>query len=544
MEPISAVKKIVFIGMPGSGKTAFGKFVAEKLKVPFIDSDMLVEETVGKDISDIFSGEGEKKFRNIEKDVIYKASLIENVVISTGGGAWLSKENQKKLKKDSIIIYLYCEPEEICKRLKNSEEKRPLLNDNFNNLKELFTRRHKIYQEADYILNTTEKSMDELWFELYSNLKFNLEKSFEISKKSIAVRTSQKSYQIIIGKEIISSIGNKLKQIYKGNKPRILIVANPYTKAMFANSLINSLNENGFTASLYLLPEGEENKSLLQAEKAYKFMVNKGFDRGDLIVGLGGGVIGDFAGFIAATYMRGLAVFQIPTTLLAQVDASIGGKTAVNLSEGKNLVGVFHQPEEVLIDINVLRHLSNYQYRQGIAECIKYGILGDKELFVFFEENIRSILDRDVRKLQYIIAKCCKIKADIVSEDEKEKGLRAVLNLGHTIGHALEASVGYGNLGHGDAVALGMRAEAYIGTQLGITDPNLLESLNRLLDCFNFPSDLDFSLDKVMALIKSDKKRVRGKARFVIPTYLGSVKIIDNVNDDLVIKAFQYIGDR
>jgi 3-dehydroquinate synthase len=531
--------------MPGSGKTALGKYAAEKLQVPFIDSDEVIKETTGKSISDFFMKEGEERFRSIERDIIYKASLIRNVVISTGGGAWHFKENQKNLKKDSIIIYLYCDLEEIWNRLQKDEEERPLLKNNYNNLKDLFTKRHEVYKEADYVLNTTKKSFEELWAELSSTIKLDLEKeSFELSKKYITVKTSQNKYQVIIGDKLISSIGNILNNKYKNTKPRILIVTNPYIKALFGSCLINSLNENDFETCLYLLPEGEQNKSLYQAEKAYSFLVKNGFDRGDLIVGLGGGVIGDFAGFIAATYMRGLAVVQIPTTLLAQVDASIGGKTAVNLTEGKNLVGVFHQPEEVLIDINAIRHLSDYHYRQGIAECIKYGVLGDKNLFIYFEENAGSILNRDMRKLQDIAAWCCKIKADIVAKDEKEKGLRAVLNLGHTIGHALEASAGYGNLGHGDAVALGMRAEAYMGTHLDITDKYFLQRLNKLLDYFSFPSYVDFSLKKAVKFIKNDKKRIRGKARFVIPTCLGDVKIIDNIKEDLIVKVFKYIGDR
>lgn len=289
----------------------------------------------------------------------------------------------------------------------------------------------------------------------------------------------------------------------------------------------------------YQLKPGEPSKSAEEAQTIWSAMLKSGIDRSSSVIAVGGGVTGDLAGFVAATYMRGLRFIQVPTTLLAQVDSSVGGKTGINLPLAKNSVGSFWQPQAVLIDPLVLTTLADSQYTSGLAEVVKYGVIMDEEFFTFLETNVTAINQKDMPALTSLIRRCCELKAQVVAEDEREtSGRRAILNYGHTFGHAIESVFGYGTWLHGHAVALGMHAAAHLARQLGRVDDGFINRQHHLLTALNietgFPKDEHTALYEAM---QHDKKAVGGDIRFVLPDRIGNVELVGNVEKDLVLKA-------
>lgn len=538
---------LVLIGLPGSGKTALGETIAEKLSLPFLDTDNIVEKTAGERIPEIFANQGEAGFREIEREVIVKTGEIKNIVISSGGGAWLNLENRSNLKKNGITVYLECQLEEIWERLKNSPESRPLLTEDFESLKKLFHQRDAEYKKADLVVDTTGKDLESLSLEIIEKTGIEKKNISCVSLEQFSINMpGDSSYDVLIGNEVIYSLPELLEKRFcgtNGKKPRLFIITNPYVKAVCGKSFFEGLKNLGFDSFVFIVPEGEEYKNLSWTAKSYSYLAQNSFDRGDLVLAVGGGVVGDLGGFVASTYMRGIPLVHIPTTLLAQVDSSIGGKTGVNLQEGKNLVGTFYQPEMVAADLELLKYLSDYHYRQGLAECVKYTLIDEQGFFEYFDNNIKEIQERDAVVLQEMIKKCCQIKGDIVEKDEKEKGKRAVLNLGHTIGHALEASLGYGRIGHGDAVALGIKAEAFLSVKLGNLSKNSLKRIEKVLTDLNFPEKANFSTVSTMEYLARDKKRKRGQARFALPVEKGGVELIEGLDSLLLEEAFKYLEE-
>jgi 3-dehydroquinate synthase len=280
------------------------------------------------------------------------------------------------------------------------------------------------------------------------------------------------------------------------------------------------------------VPDGEAYKSLNWASRLYDIMVEHRMDRRSPVIALGGGVIGDLTGFVAATYMRGVPFIQVPTSLLAQVDASVGGKVAVDHPRGKNLIGAFYQPELVLISLDTLRTLSDRELRAGLAEVIKYGVIADEALFVYLERHIERVLARDEDALAHLVARSCEIKAEVVAGDEREQGRRAMLNFGHTTGHALEAHLGYGSLLHGEAVAIGMLAAARLAERMGMLDAAPVERIRNLVERTGLPVFCgNMDIEAVMNLMQHDKKAVGGRLRFVLPTRIGEVILRDDVDE-------------
>lgn len=540
-------RNIVLIGMPGAGKTTLGNYLSKKLGIPFLDTDIFIEQTAGRSVMEIFARSGEDGFRLIEREVIRKASTIRNIIIATGGGAWTDSSNRKSLTESGRVVYLNCSLNELWNRLKNSQTTRPLLKGGFESLQKLYNKRHGEYMLANYIIDTTGKSVEETGDELINTFGLNrCDENAAITMYNGKVSFGDRDYDIIIGVDILKKLGSFLEKKYlaQGVRPRLLILTNPFLNALCGDRTRVQLEEAGFNVSTFIVPEGETSKTLECVQKIYTYLVGKGFERGDVVIALGGGVIGDLAGFAAATYMRGMRLVQLPTTLLAQVDSSIGGKTAVNLPEGKNLVGAFHHPDLVVSDTGLLRHLSQHDYRQGLAECVKYGLIDQDGLFKFLEENISAIIDRESEVLSIMVRRCCDIKGGIVQKDEREYGVRKLLNLGHTVGHALEAAAGYGDLGHGDAVALGIRAKAYIGLKLGFMDERDYKRIINILNTFGFPSNKEFSLNEVLKFITRDKKKKAGKLWFVMPKGIGSAEVVTDIPETLLAEGLKIIGSR
>lgn len=317
----------------------------------------------------------------------------------------------------------------------------------------------------------------------------------------------------------------------------VLLVSNPKVAALYRNAVLAQVPH----AHTLLIPDGEEHKTMASAEMIFDALLGHGIGRDGLLLALGGGVIGDLTGFAAACYQRGVNFIQFPTTLLAQVDASVGGKTAVNHPRGKNMIGAFHQPRAVLADITTLTTLDERDYRAGLAEVIKYGIIHDAAFFAWLENQLDALLARDTASLQHAVLQSCRIKADIVVADEQETGIRALLNLGHTFGHAIETAAGYGVWLHGEAVAAGMACAARTAVALDLLDSADCTRIVQLLDRAGLPTRIPKNLDwpTLRELMQSDKKVQARRLRLVLPDAIGSARLVNDVPDAILQAAME-----
>lgn len=354
-------------------------------------------------------------------------------------------------------------------------------------------------------------------------------------KSVIPVDLRQQSYQIVIAPGGLDHLGSWMQPLKLGHK--VLLVSNPVVFAHYGDRAMVALTAAGFEVASHLLPDGEPYKTLETLQTIYDAALDHRLERSSTIVALGGGVIGDMAGFAAATWLRGIRFVQVPTSLLAMVDASIGGKTGVNHPQGKNLIGAFHQPQLVLLDPQVLNTLPEREFQAGMAEVIKYGVIWDAHLFEQLETALQ--LKRqgvDEALMQTILTCSCQAKADVVSQDEKESGLRAILNYGHTIGHAVESLTGYQVVNHGEAVAIGMVAIGQIAAELGLWQQQDADRQRALIEKAGLPTRLPpgLEIDAILASLQMDKKVKSGKVRFVVPVAIGKVSVTDQVPPEVV----------
>jgi len=342
--------------------------------------------------------------------------------------------------------------------------------------------------------------------------------------QTLTVNLSDRSYPIHVGAEMIERAGQLMQQA--GLLGKVAIVTNPTVAQLYLDPVHEALSQAGFETTPVLLPDGEEHKTLKSVSTIYDRLVAERFERKSWMLALGGGVIGDLAGFAAATYLRGIPYVQVPTTLLAQVDSSVGGKTGVNHDAGKNLIGAFYQPKLVLIDVAALRSLPRRELVAGLAEVIKYGVISDRYLFELLEQNLEKILALDRELLTQIIVRSCENKARVVEADEREDDYRAVLNFGHTIGHALEAATGYRQFLHGEAVGIGMVKAAALSVQQGFCDPKSFERITRLIKKAGLPTEFPpgMSVSSLVQGMEVDKKAADGKIKFVISEGLGKTR--------------------
>lgn len=356
--------------------------------------------------------------------------------------------------------------------------------------------------------------------------------------RRIRVNLGKRSYPILIGSGILNQIGSELAKLPIGKK--IGIITNPTVGQYYAPPVKSALEQAGFHPYLYSIPDGESYKNLDIVRDLYYRLIDDEFDRTGSILALGGGVIGDLAGFIAATYLRGIPFIQVPTTLLAQVDSSVGGKVGVNLAVGKNLIGSFYQPKLVIIDPDVLKTLPARELRAGLAEVVKYGIIYDISFFNYLEKNIDHILNLERAYITDIIARSCEIKAMVVSQDETEQGLRAILNYGHTLGHAIETLTKYEQYRHGEAVAIGMVAAGKLGVNLSLFNAKNLRRLTALLTQIGLPTSIpDLDLSRFLDTIYRDKKVQNRTLRMVIPTKIGQVKLVKDISIAILQKTIK-----
>lgn len=358
--------------------------------------------------------------------------------------------------------------------------------------------------------------------------------------ETVRVELGENSYKILIGENIFAEVGKFISG--SDYTKKILLVTDTNVFPHFATNLTKFIDAE---IGIFKIDAGETSKTLQEAEKIYTAAIELGLDRKSLIVALGGGVVGDLAGFAAATYLRGVPFIQIPTTLLAQVDSSVGGKTAVNHALGKNLIGAFYQPKAVFIDLETLKTLPEREIKSGLGEVVKYGIISDENFFAYLEENAEKILNRDAEVFSKIVKRSCEIKAEVVGKDEKESNLRRILNFGHTIAHAVEEETGYKKYRHGEAVSIGMLAAAYISEELGKISASEVNRLKNLLERLNLETHCEgCDVEKIFAATFRDKKVLSGKINWVLMKKIGAVEVTSDVPENIVKSALRLVVSR
>ena len=353
-----------------------------------------------------------------------------------------------------------------------------------------------------------------------------------MKENKIQVPIEKNFYEVIIKSGLLNEIGDRLIELGIKTTRKILIISNQEIANLFGESLLENLEENNYSAKIFIINAGEKYKNLDTLKEIYNAAFEYGMERGSLMIALGGGIVGDITGFASATWLRGLDYIQIPTTLLSMVDSSVGGKTGVNHPKGKNLIGAFNQPKAVFIDTDTLRTLPTREFKAGMAEIIKYGVISDKELFEYLEDenNLGDIARLEYASLVKIIRKSVEIKSNIVSQDEKERGIRAYLNYGHSFGHVIENLCGYGQYLHGEAISIGMRIAGEIALARGLWSENESIRQNNLFKNYGLPIEIPrLRRSEVVRILMGDKKVQEGKMRFILPNKIGEVGIYNDV---------------
>ncbi|HMD89317.1 MAG TPA: 3-dehydroquinate synthase [Anaerolineaceae bacterium] len=513
---ISKENRIYLYGPSGSGKSTVGRILADRLGYEFINLDQEIEDQVGRSISEIFVQDGENAFRQIERFQIAKHVNKPRVVISLGGGALLDGESRRQVEESGQVICLMASIDQLLQRLQASAEQRPLLAGNRaemrNRLEGLLARRAEHYQSFPFIINTSDRSVEQVVQEIQIRLGW------------FHLRGMGPEYDVIVRAGVLENVGYELSR--RGLKSPIALVTDENVGQIYAGCVMESLQKHGFKATIITIPAGEEFKNIQTINLLWESFVKAGLERSSTVLALGGGVVTDLAGFAAATFLRGVKWAAISTTLLGMVDASLGGKTGADLPQGKNLIGAFYSPSLVLSDPNILKTLSQAQLRSGMAEVVKHAIIGDPQLY--YEICSRTSENREWLKqesLEAIVRRAVAVKVKIVLSDPFEQGLRQVLNLGHTVGHAIELVSGY-RLSHGEAVGIGMVVEARLSEKIQLARSGLsneiAETLCRLGLATRIPLDLD--RQAIIEAIKLDKKRASGKVMYALPVAIGEVR--------------------
>jgi len=508
------IRRIFLTGMMGSGKSTVGKRVADALGWDFLDTDAMVSEAVGTSIPEIFSRKGEAFFREAEKEAVARAGEKENVVVATGGGAVLAGENWRVMENEgSLSVYLEASLSTLSRQVTGSGE-RPLLSGGLGKLADILRARKAFYQRAGHTVRVDGMTPAQV----AARVIWLMEPDFSEAEEGF-----------LVGRGVSRRLPDILRE--RGHT-RSFLVTDKRVWAAYGKDIAGELKALG-PLSVHILPGGEASKTLAEAQGAWRSMKTLSADRETPVIALGGGSVGDLAGFVASTYMRGLPLFQVPTTLLSMVDSSLGGKNALNLGRVKNLVGTFYFPECVLADTVFVLGLDKDSFADGMAEAIKTGLVASRELWDMVRENREALARRELSSIGEMVSLGGRAKLSIVREDPHDRGRRHILNLGHTAGHALELSLG---ISHGHAVAIGMVAEARFGARIGITPRSLVDEMREVLSEHGLPTELPegFSIDSARALIPHDKKIASGRLVLPVLREPGLVELVE-VEPDCIL---------
>jgi 3-dehydroquinate synthase len=522
---------IFLYGPPGTGKSTIGKVLARNLGLPFVDIDRVIESNAGMPITQIMEQQGESTFRDMEtstlKETVGHVSReaspnggsmtgAQDQVIALGGGALLRQENHSFVEAHGTVVLLMAELTALLDRLKNESGKRPLLaGDLREKLASLLEGRREHYSSFAVQYHVDGRTAFQNALQIQTRLgRFHLR--------------AMGKYDVLV--QSIGQIGNLFHERGLQNP---IVVTDENVAKFHAESIVVSLRKAGFTPQVIILPAGEAYKNLETIQRLWHGFLEHGLDRKSTVIALGGGVIGDMSGFAAATYMRGINWVCVPTTLLSMVDASLGGKTGFDLPEGKNLIGAFYPPKLVLADPEVLRTLPERELISGMAEVVKHGIISDPELFEICSHGLECMKD----DLEQIVKRAMAVKINVIEDDPYEKGFRAALNLGHTVGHAVEL-VSRFELRHGEAIAIGMVAEAQLAERLTVAGKGLSEAIREVLLNVGLPVQIPEELPRgeILRAMRMDKKKNAKAIRFALPAEIGKVELVDVTDLEMVLE--------
>lgn len=520
------MRNVVLIGFMGTGKSAVGQILARRLGWTCIDTDRQIEARQHTSVARIFARRGEAYFREVEARVVAEIAAQAETVIATGGGVVLRPENMAHLRRHGWIVALTASKEALLRRL-NEGRHRPLLRGDVRvTVPRLLAERERFYRDADLIVDVSAAAPERVVEAITAFLA-------KRERQTTIVHLDSRSYPVHVGDGILSLLPADLVAMRVGRK--VAVLTHPEIPRSSRGTLKAMLRAWGFEVTMLEVRPGERSKRLTVAARLFDQLARARFDRSSTLVGLGGGVVGDLGGFVAAAYMRGIGLIHVPTTLLAMVDSSIGGKTGVNHAGVKNLIGAFYQPVAVLADVRLLATLPDRELSSGLAEVIKTAVIGDAALFDYLEGHLEAILQRDSQALVDVITRCAAFKARIVEADEQDRRERQVLNYGHTIGHAVEAATGFGRFTHGEAVAIGMALEAKLAQRIGVVDAGTVERQNALLARARLPTAAR-RLDRraVVRALRLDKKVRDGVVHCPLLRGVGKVLLEQEVPEALL----------
>ena len=539
-------RSVVLVGMMGAGKTSVGKRLAAKLGLPFVDADAEIEAGAQLTISEIFERFGELYFRDGERKVIARLLNGGPLVLATGGGAFMNATTRQNIAKYGVSIWLKPSFDILLARVRKKSN-RPLLKtaDPEQTLRRLLEERTPTYALADLTIESLDGSHDTVVDAILRRLDATLGKDVapvQEARRKVEVPLGARAYSILIGPGVLDEAGAEIARIAPG--VHCAIVTDARVAPLYLDRLSASLDQAGLRSTPIVCPPGEATKGYAEFARVCDALIEARIERRDIVIALGGGVIGDLAGFCAASLRRGVRLVQLPTTLLAQVDSSVGGKTGINSRHGKNLVGAFHQPSLVLADTLCLDTLSEREFRAGYAEVVKYGLIGDRGFFEFLESNWRDAFAGGPARAE-AIAVSCAAKARVVAADETERGERALLNLGHTFGHALEKLTGYDSarLVHGEGVAIGMVSAFRFSRDLGLCSGQDATRAEAHLKAVGLPTRMrdipgfDARTEDLLAAMRQDKKVDRGRLTFILARGIGQSFVARDV-DEASVSAF------
>ncbi len=551
-------RSIVLIGLMGCGKTSTGRCLARRLGLEFVDADTEIEWAAGMSVSDIFAKHGEAYFRDGERRVMARLLAEGPRVIATGGGAYLNDKTRAGIGASAISIWLKADLDVLWRRVRRRSH-RPLLKteDPEATLRSLMEQRYPVYGRADVTVISRDGPHDAVVEDAIGALEFHLRFSREVPEvkppeppaptlpaveaaRRVAVDLPGRAYEILIGSKLLGEAGAVLGRLAPGSS--CAIVTDENVARHHLARLEASLARAGIRHTAIVVAPGEASKSFATFARVCDGVIEARLERGDSILAFGGGVVGDLAGYVAASVRRGMRLVQIPTSLLAQVDSSVGGKTGINSPHGKNLVGAFHQPALVLADSDVLTTLPPREFAAGYAEVVKYGLINDPEFFDWLDESRDAVYAGGPQQAE-AVARCCAAKAAVVIRDERESGERALLNLGHTFGHALERLTGYDGtrLVHGEGVAIGMAQAFRFSHQLGLCSAQAVARVEAHLTAAGLPIRVDaipgFDAKPfdVLDAMRQDKKVEHGALTFILVKGIGRAFIAKGIQGDEVL---------